>query len=200
MTTLVLVRHAESAPSPELAEPVFPLSEKGRQQAVDLVPVLAELGVEALGSSPYQRAIDTLQPYADAARLPIAIDAGLRECSLGGWLTEMSEVEAAIRRMHAEPDYCLEGGETSRNTRTRFLGALGRLVGAHPPGRTLAVASHGAILSHFIVGRAPGPLPDLFWRRIGNPHLFIFDVTDGGDYVWRGERTLDGGPGITAAV
>ncbi|HEX3918156.1 MAG TPA: histidine phosphatase family protein [Caulobacteraceae bacterium] len=199
MTTLILVRHAQSAPSPDLPEPVFPLSEKGRQQAIDLAPVLAELGVDALGASPYQRAIDTLQPYADATGLPIAIDPDLRECSLGGWLTEVSDVEAAIRRMHAEPDYCLEGGETSRSTRARFLAALGRLVGAHP-GRTLAVASHGAILSHFIAPRAPGPLPDLFWRQIRNPHLFVFDVSAGGDYVWRGERTLDGGPGITAAA
>jgi 2,3-bisphosphoglycerate-dependent phosphoglycerate mutase len=197
MSTLILVRHAKSAPSPDLPEAVFPLSEKGRQQAADLAAVLAELGVQALGSSPYQRAVDTLQPYADAAGLPISIDADLRECSLGGWLTEIAEVEAAIRRMHAEPDYCLEGGETSRGARTRFKAAVDRLVGANA-GRTLAVASHGAILSHFITGRAPGPLPDLFWRQIHNPHLFVFDVTDEGDYLWRAERTLDGGPGITA--
>jgi hypothetical protein len=130
MTILILVRHARSAPSADLPEEAFPLSEAGRRQALELAPVLAELGVEVLASSPYQRAIDTLQPYADAARLPIAIDPELRERSLGGWLSEASQVEDAIARMHADPDYRLEGGESARECGARMQAAIG---GCWPP-------------------------------------------------------------------
>ncbi|MGH6958734.1 MAG: histidine phosphatase family protein, partial [Caulobacteraceae bacterium] len=105
MTTLILVRHAQSAPDPALPERDWPLSGAGAAQARALAPVLAELGVEALVSSPYRRAVATLQPFADAAGLPIVTDEDLRERSLGGWLKAAEEVEAAIARMHADLDF-----------------------------------------------------------------------------------------------
>jgi len=114
MTTLILVRHADSAPSAQLPQAEFPLSERGREQALALAPVLAELGVDALVSSPYQRTLDTLAPFARAARLTIAVDDDLRERELGPWLTDPETVHDAIRRMHADADFCLEGGETGR--------------------------------------------------------------------------------------
>ena len=189
MSSLVLVRHAQSAPRPDLAEEAFPLSEKGRAQARDLAPVLAELGVEALAASPYQRAIDTLRPFADRAGLTIAVDHDLRERSLGAWLEDIEVVHETMRRMHREPDFAPEGGETSRAVLARFEAALRRVVDANP-GRTLAVGSHGGVISHFLAARGPA-LPFEFWRQIRNPHLFVFDTAAEG-WPWVGERTLDG--------
>ncbi|HUO11384.1 MAG TPA: histidine phosphatase family protein [Caulobacteraceae bacterium] len=188
MTTLILVRHAQSAPRPDLAEAAFPLSEKGRQQARDLAPILAELGVDALASSPYQRAIDTLRPYADGAGLTIAIDHDLRERRLGPWLDDPEAVHEAMRRMHADADFALDGGESSRACQARFEAALARILAVHA-GRTIAIGSHGGIISHFLASRADD-LPSEFWRRIQNPHLFIFDA--GASLRWVGERTLVG--------
>jgi 2,3-bisphosphoglycerate-dependent phosphoglycerate mutase len=188
MTTLILVRHAESAPSPQLPEAEFPLSERGREQALALAPVLAELGVDALASSPYQRTLDTLAPFAEMAGLAIAVDADLRERKLGPWLTDVEAVHEAIRRMHADPDFSLEGGETGRACLARFEAALARAVAANR-GRTIAVGAHGGVISHFLAAHEPD-LPAEFWRRIRNPHLFIFE-TQGG-WRWVGERTLDG--------
>ena len=191
MTTLVLVRHAQSAPDRSLPERDWPLSELGRRQAAELAPVLRALGVDALASSPFVRAIDTLRPYADAAGLPIAVDEDLRERSLGGWLSDAAEVEAAIRRMHADLDFCLEGGETGRACIARFDAALARIIAANP-GRTLAVGSHGGVLGHLLARHAP--LTGDFWRRIRNPHIFVFDAR--AEWRWTDERTLDGSPGV----
>jgi 2,3-bisphosphoglycerate-dependent phosphoglycerate mutase len=194
MTTLILVRHAQSAPRPDLPEAEFPLSELGRQQARDLVPVLRELGVDALASSPYQRAIDTLTPYAETAGLTIAVDHDLREKSLGGWIDDPAEVEATVRRMHADLDFQLPGGESGRALNARVDAALARAVAANP-GRTVAVGSHGGVLGH-LLSRHLTDLPDDFWRRIRNPHLFIFEAE--ASLRWIGERTLEG-VGLTDA-
>jgi 2,3-bisphosphoglycerate-dependent phosphoglycerate mutase len=194
VTTLILVRHAQSAPDPALPERDWPLSEVGRRQAADLAPVLAELGVDALASSPYQRAIDTLRPYADAAGLEIAVDEDLREKSLGGWIDDVAEVEAAVRRMHADPDFKLEGGESGRVLNARVDAALARAIAANR-GRTIAVGSHGGVLGH-LISRHADALPDNFWRQIRNPHLFIFDAHD--ELRWVRERTFDGSPGLLA--
>jgi 2,3-bisphosphoglycerate-dependent phosphoglycerate mutase len=194
MTTLILVRHAQSAPDPAFPERDWPLSDAGRDQAAALAPVLAELGVDALASSPFSRAVATLQPYADQAGLPIALDEDLRERNLGGWLREAADVETAIRRMHADLDYHLDGGESGHACLGRFEAALARVIAANP-GRTIAVGSHGGVLGHLLARHHQG-LPDAFWRRIRNPHLFIFDADDG--LRWRGERTFDGTPGVLA--
>ncbi|HEY3798053.1 MAG TPA: histidine phosphatase family protein [Caulobacteraceae bacterium] len=196
MTTLILVRHAQSTPTPDAPERDWPLSERGRQQALSLAPVLAELGVDVLASSPYQRAIDTLAPYAAQAGLDTAVHEDLGERRLGGWIESVEAVDAAIARMHADPDYCLDGGETGRACTARFGAALQSVLAAHP-GRTIAVGSHGGVIGH-LLGATVGydALPPAFWRSIRNPHLFVFDASDG--LTWRAERTLDGQAGVRA--
>lgn len=190
MTHIVLVRHAQSAPSPDLPEAAWPLSDLGRQQALELAPVLAELGVEALASSPFVRAIETLTPYAETTGLQIRIDNDLRERALGGWLPDAADVEAAVRRMHADLSFHLEGGESGHACLARFQAALARVAAANP-GRCVAVGSHGGVLGHFLA-RHRADLPAEFWRRIRNPHLFIFDFTGAaaGAPRWECERTL----------
>jgi 2,3-bisphosphoglycerate-dependent phosphoglycerate mutase len=190
VTTLILVRHAQSAPDPALPERDWPLSEAGVAQAAALAPALAELGVDALASSPYLRAIETLRPYADGAGLEIAVDEDLREKSLGGWIEDPAEAEDAVRRMHADPDYRRVGGESGRELNARVDAALARVVAGNP-GRTIAVGSHGGVLGH-LISRQGAALPDTFWRRIRNPHVFIFDAR--ADLRWTGERTFDGSP------
>jgi 2,3-bisphosphoglycerate-dependent phosphoglycerate mutase len=194
MTTLILVRHAQSAPDPAQPERDWPLSEVGREQAADLAPVLKELGVDVLTSSPFVRAVATLQPYADAAGLPIAIDEDLRERALGGWLAATAEVEEAIRNMHADLDFKLDGGETGRACLARFEAALARLVAANP-GRTIAAAAHGGVIGHLLASQEA--LEGEFWRRIRNPHLFVFDAR--GPLEWVSERAFDGTSGVRGA-
>ena len=115
---------------------------------------------------------------------------------MGGWLAELAEVEAAIRRMHADLDFCLEGGESGRACIARFDAALARVVAANP-GRTIAVGSHGGVLGHLLARHAP--LEGDFWRRIRNPHIFVFDAhadegfqLDGRAHPgWRARRPSD---------
>ena len=188
MTTVVFVRHAHSAPSADLPEAAFPLSEKGRGQARALAPVPASLGVSALASSPFVRAVETLRPFAERAALPVVIDEDLRERKLtDGWLPDVEAVEAAVRRMFAEPAFAFPGGESALACIARFEAAVGRIVAAHP-GQAIAVASHGGILSHFMGRHHQGP-PFDFWRGMRNPHLFLFDYA--GKPRWIGEQTLD---------
>ena len=195
MTRIIFVRHAQSLPSPDLPEEVWPLSEKGQAQARDLAPVLGELGVSALASSPFLRAVETLKPFADQAGLPIHVDEDLRERNLSaGWLPDIAGVEDAVRKMHADLDYCLPGGESGRECLARFEAAIARVAALYP-GQTVAIGSHGGVLGH-LAARHRSDLPADFWRSIRNPHLFFFDLT--GEARWTGERTLDGSAGVAS--
>src|SRR4029078_5911277 len=78
-TTIYLVRHAESVPSPGVPEPEWPLSERGRSQAEALVHAMRELALHAIYSSPYPRALHTLLPLATALGKQVTVEHALHE-------------------------------------------------------------------------------------------------------------------------
>lgn len=150
LTTLYLVRHAQSLPLANQAEADWALSPTGEAQAEGLAPVLATLGVTHLYSSPYRRCRDTLAPFARLAGLEVRPHPGLRERRIAGqWQTDFREV---WQRSWEDFSFALEGGECSWTCRTRIAAAVEELVAKHP-GETLALGSHGnaiALFLHFV--------------------------------------------------
>lgn len=84
-TPLLVVRHAKAMLRTNWSkrDQARPLDERGRRQAVMLVPALEAYGVERLVSSTSTRCVKTLQPYAKTHRLEVE-----------GWTT-LSEEQAA---------------------------------------------------------------------------------------------------------
>ncbi|GGB43419.1 ADP-ribose pyrophosphatase [Flexivirga endophytica] len=78
---LAVVRHADSVPRKQWDgdDPLRPLDDTGRRQALALVPVLAAYGIERLITSPSARCFATVQPYAAAAGIRLRTKAGLSE-------------------------------------------------------------------------------------------------------------------------
>lgn len=189
MTRLILVRHAQSAPDKAQPEEAWPLSEKGRAQADALVSVLQDAGVDALASSPYIRAQDTLRPFAKTRGLDIHIDEDLRERRLTRqWFENLEAVNAAIKRMHADLDFAYPDGESGHQCLARYSSALTRVLDRHP-GKCVAVGSHGGVIGHLLAS-LHDDLPEDFWLSIRNPHLFHFEWD--GKLHWTGETTIAG--------
>ncbi len=140
MTTVYLIRHAQSQPHPDQAEPDWPLSEVGEAQARGLAAVLAPLGIQRLYCSPYRRCLDTLAPFAEAAGLELVADAGLRERRIAAvWMRDFRDV---WRRSWEDFSYALDGGESSLTCRERVAAAVEAIAARHP-GETIALGSHG---------------------------------------------------------
>jgi probable phosphoglycerate mutase len=86
--TFLFIRHAESttnsgtaATPEEIVNP--PLTDKGKQQALDLVNVLKDQPITTIFVSSYQRTALTIQPTADLLGLTPIVDADIREWSFG---------------------------------------------------------------------------------------------------------------------
>ncbi len=79
--SLYLVRHAVAEERGEWSGPELrrPLNQAGWRQALSLVELLAEAGIEAHYSSPAVRCRDTLLPLAHAHGLPVQDDSRLLE-------------------------------------------------------------------------------------------------------------------------
>ena len=81
--TVLLVRHAEAGDRDRWEGPdeERPVSARGRQQAEALVDALAGHQVDRVLSSPYLRCTQTVEPLAEARRLPVEPSDALAEGS-----------------------------------------------------------------------------------------------------------------------
>lgn len=172
-TTIYLVRHAESQPDPSVPREEWPLSPRGRQQALDLVPRLTGLGVTAIYSSPYLRVVDTLRAFATAAGLDVNVHPDLRERKLlEDWASDF-----VVRRSWEDFGFAPAGGETNAAVQTRMLRAIHEIA-EHHPGATVLAASHGNGIGLLLNSIDPS-FGFNEWAAMRNPDLFKVEVREG---------------------
>ncbi len=70
---LLVVRHANAGRRSAYKgdDRLRPLSARGRQRAVDLVPLLAQYRPQRILSSPYVRCCETVRPLAESLEIPV---------------------------------------------------------------------------------------------------------------------------------
>lgn len=158
MTECWLVRHGETEWNREhrfMGQKDIPLNAQGLQQAADLAAGLSGQHFDALYSSDLLRARQTAQTLADALRLPLRLDARLREVMLGEWQGEThGDVQARFPDLWAEryanpAEFRPPAGETIAEMAARSYPVLDELAAAYPNGRVLLV-SHGILLAALI--------------------------------------------------
>lgn len=123
------------------------LSKEGLAGARQVAHFLQDKGVDAVLSSPYRRAVDTLRPFAERAGLDIVIVDDFRERRIAGeWI---SDFDAFVKAQWVDRDYALPGGESLRQAQVRSLAALDKVLKEYA-GKTVAIGTHGAVLSAVI--------------------------------------------------
>jgi 2,3-bisphosphoglycerate-dependent phosphoglycerate mutase len=154
-----------------------PLNATGLAQAGVLAERLRRYRLEAVVSSDLSRALTTAQVIAEALRLPLMIERGLREVSVGraeGMLWEEAKARFGAElteRWYSDDDVAFPGGETGFETLTRGLAALRRFAESHPY-RRFAVSTHGAMVRRLVKHALPPGAPP---ARAHNAALFILD-------------------------
>jgi len=123
-TTLYVLRHCHPADG-EFANRARPLSDRGRHQAQALIPYLKALGIDAVYSSPFSRALETVRPFCEAAGLSPAHREDLGESAAEELLPQV---------------------------RDRMVAATRSIAPQHP-GQTVLLCTHGGtmwgLISHF---------------------------------------------------
>ncbi|MFJ8041259.1 bifunctional RNase H/acid phosphatase [Kitasatospora sp. NPDC096147] len=173
-TTFVLLRHGETALTPEKrfsgsggSDPA--LSEKGRWQAERAAEALASRGtIQAVVSSPMQRTRQTAETVAARLGLEVRIEQGLRELDFGDWegltFAEAQErypgdLTAWLGSAKAKPT----GSTESFTTLTHRVGTARDKILARHSGKTVLVVSHVSPIKT-LVRLALGAPPDALYR------------------------------------
>jgi 2,3-bisphosphoglycerate-dependent phosphoglycerate mutase len=186
MLKVLLIRHADPVkPSPlHVNEYARPLTTEGARDALKLVEHLKDFEIDAAYSSPYLRAIQTIEPIAHARDLKIQTIEDLREHTLSPEL--IPNWKDVLESAWLDFDFALPGGETMKSTQSRGMSALETIRARHPRG-TVIVGGHGTLFSLVLHALKPQidcafhlamPMPAVYrlefqgsWRVISGPGL-----------------------------
>ena len=175
-TTTILLRHGDTRLSPEhrfSGQCDLPLSASGTRQAKAAACRLAAgAPIDAVVSSPLQRAVDTAAIVTAELGLTAAIDDDLRETDFGDWdgftLAEIQQRwPAAVARWRRDPEQAPPGGESFADAAQRVNQACDRLLRDHS-GQTVLVVSHISPIK-ILLCRAMGvPLGTVYRLYLGS--------------------------------
>lgn len=146
MTNVYFIRHAQ--PNYDNHNDLLrELSEKGEADTALVTKYLADKRIDAVLSSPYKRAVDTVLPFAESQGLKVELIEDFRERKIDSvWIEDFNSF---CERQWADFDYKLSDGECLREVQERNIGAL-KLVLKKYGDKNIVVGSHGTALSSII--------------------------------------------------
>lgn len=142
MKTLYFVRHAKAGGQEVSAA----LTEDGVEQAAKLVGFFETKPIEKIYSSPFKRAIDTIQPLANFKSLKVEIDDRLSERVLSGVLLE--DWQEKLKQSFDDFDLELEGGESHSAGMKRAVSIIEEVLASNDD--HIILVSHGNLTTLLI--------------------------------------------------
>ncbi|WCI08119.1 MSMEG_4193 family putative phosphomutase [Arthrobacter sp. OVS8] len=173
-TLLLLVRHGETPTTGTVLPgraPGLHLSDRGRAQAEWVSERLSGLPVDALYSSPLERACETAEPTAARTGLAVKHDDGLLECDFGEWtgaaIAELAALPEWQTVQHSPSEFRFPNGESFPEMQARIVGAMEALCAARAGGVVVCFSHADPIKA--AVAHALGTPLDLFQRIVISP-------------------------------
>ncbi|WP_339169092.1 histidine phosphatase family protein [Paenibacillus sp. FSL R5-0341] len=144
-TIVYMVRHAES-PYTEGTERTRGLTLEGKVNAAKITEMLKDEGIHTIISSPYARAVLTLEGLATVLDISIQIMEDLRERHFSDDMITDEEFEPASERMFDDPDYALPGGESNTICQNRAVDVLKHILEEYK-GEKVVIGTHGHVMT-----------------------------------------------------
>jgi probable phosphomutase (TIGR03848 family) len=186
MAIILLIRHGENnLVGRRMAGrlPGIHLNERGQSQAAELAERLCHLPIQAIYSSPLERAIQTAAPLAEKLNQPVRPAPWLVEVDFGTW---QGKTFKQLRRqklwkmVQEQPAAtCFPGGESLSEVQVRVAQGLEELAANHPPEDMLACFTHGDIIRLAAVHFLNMQLNDFQRLTIGTASITAFMFHDG---------------------
>lgn len=146
MTTIYFIRHAE--PNYDNHDDMTrELSEKGLKDRALVTEFLRDKEIDAVLSSPFKRAVDTVGEFAKQQGMKIKVIDDFRERRIDScWIEDF---QGFCKKQWEDFSYKLSDGECLHEVQTRNIAALKDVLKRYE-GKNLVVGSHGTALSTII--------------------------------------------------
>jgi len=179
VTTAYFVRHAHS-PWVANREAERPLSARGREAAERVADLFDDRPLDAVVTSPYARARQTVEPIAERRDLDVVEVAGFRERRLAdGPVETVGETfESAVRTVWDDWSVALPGGESNGAAQQRAVAALDGVVEEYADG-SVAIGTHGQLLT-LLLNHYDERFDEAYWREeLTTPDVYEARFEDG---------------------
>lgn len=166
MTNLYFVRHAHSAYTPD--ELGRPLSDRGLIDAKTVTELLKTEGIDYVYSSPYKRAIQTVEGVAKYIDREIEIENDYKERILSEKPVE--DFTVAITKVWEDFDFHWKSGESNHVAQNRGVKVTLQLLEKHE-GKNIVVGTHGNLM--VLIMNYFDKKYDLdFWNKLEMPDVY----------------------------
>jgi len=171
-TLVLFVRHGQTPTTGKLLPgraAGLHLAERGVAQAEEVAARVASIArIDAIYSSPLERARETAAPIARTTGHKVTIDKGLLECDFGEWtgaeLKKLMKLPEWTTVQRSPSTFRFPSGESFTEMQTRMVSTIDRLCARHPGG-TIVCVSHADPIKA-AVAHAMGTHIDLFQRIV----------------------------------
>jgi len=180
-TNIYMVRHGES-PKTEGNERTRGLTEKGKSDANRITNLLKDEGIDTFISSPYRRAILTIEESAQSMGKEILIFEDLRELifSSDDKVISDKEIYPAVEKMFLDPDYSLPGGESRTICQNRSVATLQEILKKYE-GQKVVIGTHGMIMT-LMMGYFDSQYNYTFLMQTSKPDIYTMEF-DGAELI-----------------
>lgn len=164
MKKIYVIRHCEAEGQP----PESKLTDNGRKQALDLSELFSGLKIDRIISSPYKRAIGTIEPLAKRLNIEIELDRNLTERvlstnNLPDWLEK-------LRTTFDNMELKFEGGESSQAATERIVEVAEDIFNSEK--ENTIIVTHGNLMS-LLLKYYNNVFCFEDWKKLGNPDVFL---------------------------
>jgi 2,3-bisphosphoglycerate-dependent phosphoglycerate mutase len=160
------VRHSHSIYTPD--ELKRPLSEKGKTDAEKITRILKKENIDYFISSPYKRAVQTVESAAHFWGKEVIIENGFKERNLSEAPVENFDI--AITKVWAEPTFSWEGGESNIVAQKRGVDAILKVLEMYE-GNNIVIGTHGNLMV-LIMNYFDKKYGYNFWRQLDMPDIY----------------------------
>ena len=195
MTRILLIRHAHHDYIGRAIagwRPGVSLSAQGKVEAAALAERLASAEINAIYSSPLERALETALPLSKRFDLQIEVRDALGEVQFGEWTGRtMADLDADPlwhRFNRYRSSTRAPNGELMLESQARIVGEIERIREQHPNGM-IAVFSHGDVIRAAVLHYLGMPI-DLFQRiEIHPASVTTMDLDENGPRILKLNET-----------
>ncbi len=166
---IYIVRHCEATGQPSES----PLTEKGFAQATSLSNFFSEITLDQIISSPFVRAIQSVEPLSHSKNLVIKKDERLAERILStdhlpDWLEKLQTtfIDMTVK---------FEGGESSKEAMARIVEVVKEVLSSDI--KNTIIVTHGNIMS-LLLHYFDHHFGFEAWKNLSNPDVFVLSATD----------------------
>lgn len=189
MTRVYLVRHADVENPHRVLYghlPGFPLSERGREQAVELGRRLRDRGIGRIVHSPLERAAETARLICEQLPEPVPLisDPALLEAEIGRYLQGVPYWQIPVRRplwlVHKARRGLLPGDEAIDQLGGRVVDLMHRVAREHPDDASVLVSHADPLQAAWVLmdGR-PRTERELYRKLVDRAGALEVDIEGG---------------------